>query len=222
MSIIEAHGGWEAWAALPTLRFDWVVERGGAEMFRVRHLWDRAERHARAEWPVGQDSTAVVILDLAASTPSAPVGRAFLNGQPSPPADSLLADGYSRWVNDSYWMVAPLKTFDPGVNRGLADDSSGTGPGVLAMSFGDVGLTPGDRYWLFTNAQGDIARWTYVLEGDTTASTWTWSEPATVQGPRGAVRFLTRKSKPDGTAIVTVPRDDLPADAWTSPSPILQ
>ena len=222
MGIIDAHGGWDAWAALPMLRFDWAVERGGAEVFRVRHLWDRAEERARAEWPVGEDSTAVVILDLAASTPAAPVGSAYINGQPSAPEDSLLATGYARWVNDSYWMVAPLKTFDGGVTRALAADSSGAGPGVLALSFGDVGLTPGDRYWMFADASGDLARWTYVLDGDTTVSTWAWSEPVTVDGPSGLVRFLTRKSKPDGTAIVTTPRDDIPADAWTAPSPLLR
>lgn len=219
MSIIDGHGGWDAWAALPLLRFDWIVERDSVEVVRMRHLWDREGDRVRVEWPVGEDSMAVAILRLGESTPDAPVGVAWINGMPSTPADSLLHDGYARFINDSYWLVAPFKTLDPGVNRGLAPDSTDR---VLALSFDGVGMTPGDRYWLAPGPDGALARWTYLLEGDTTMTTWTWTEPASVEGPAGPVRFLTRKANAAGSAIVTVPKDDIPADAWTSPTPVLQ
>lgn len=221
MAVIDASGGWDAWAALPVLRFDWIIERDSAEVVRMRHLWDRASDRARVEWSVGEDSTAVVLLDLAASTPETPIGEAWINGVGSLPADSLLHDGYARFINDSYWMVAPLKTFDPGVRREIATDSTSGDLQALSLSFEGVGLTPGDRYWLFIRPDGSLARWTYLLEGDTTTTTWTWGEPASVDGPEGPVTFWTRKTS-GSRAIVTVPRDDVPADAWTSPTPVLR
>lgn len=162
---------------------------------------------------------AVAILDLASSSPDHPTGQAWVNGDTSAPEDSLLHDAYARFINDSYWMVAPFKTFDPGVTRGIEADSAGR---VLTLAFEGVGMTPGDRYWLAAGDDGTLARWTYLLEGDTTTTTWTWSGPSDVDGPAGPVRFLTRKSRPGGSAILTVPTDDLPADAWTSPTPVLQ
>ncbi|MEM6326999.1 MAG: hypothetical protein AAF791_07775 [Bacteroidota bacterium] len=222
MRVIDAHGGWEAWAALPTLRFDWIVERDSTEATRMRHLWDRAGDRARIEWSLGADTTAVVVLDLAASVPDAPSGEAWVNGAPSPPADSLVHRGYARFINDSYWMVAPLKSFDPGVSREIAADSSREGIQAFALTFDGVGLTPGDRYWWFVREDGTPVRWTYRLEGSTSASTWTWEAPETVSGPGGPVTFWTRKTMPGGRAIVTVPvAGDVPSDAWTSPLPVL-
>jgi hypothetical protein len=223
MRVIDAHGGWDAWASMDQVRFDWVVERDSIELSRVRHLWHKTDGRARVEWEIGEDSVAVALLDLAASTPEAPVGVVYLRGEPTAPEDSLVARAYGRFINDSYWMLAPLKTFDPGVNRGLAPDSASGGSDVLALSFGDVGLTPGDRYWLRVGPGGELQTWTYVLQGDTTATTWAWEEPATVNGPAGPLTVLTRKRKPDGTSIVTAPFATPEADdVWTSPLPLLR
>lgn len=220
MSAIEASGGWSAWAQLPTLRFDWMVVRDSVEVVRVRHLWDKTRNRARVEWEIGTDSTAVALLDLTRSTPEAPVGEVYVDGEASAPEDSLLSQAYGRFINDSYWLLAPLKTFDPGVNRGIAADSARDGSDVLTLSFGDVGITPGDRYWLRIDPNGLLQTWTYQLEGDTTRTMWTWSEPIQIEGPAGPVTFLSRKSKPDGTSIVTLPSSQVPSDAWTSTTPL--
>lgn len=223
LAVVNAHGGWDAWSALQTVRFDWSVERDSTELIRVRHLWDRAGSRARVEWPAGEDSIAVAVLDLAASAPEAAVGVAYVRGAEAAPEDSLVDQAYGRFINDTYWMVAPLKTFDAGVTRALAPDSASGETRVLALSFGDVGITPGDRYWLRVGPRGDLRAWTYVLEGDTTVSTWAWGGPEMVPAGRGHVTFLTRKTKPDGTAIVTTPLAVPESDSlWTSPLPILQ
>ena len=221
MSVIDAHGGWDAWAEADPIRFDWAVQRDTAELVRIRHLWDRAGQRARVEWEVGEDSLAVAVLDLATSAPEAVVGEAFLLGEPAAPEDSLLEQAYRRFINDSYWMVAPLKTFDPGVTRALAPDSASGDTRVLALSFGEVGMTPGDRYWLRVGPDGGLQAWTYVLEGDTTTTTWTWNDPTDVPGT--ALRVLAAKRRPDGTAIVTTPLSaPQSSDVWTSPLPRLQ
>ena len=197
--LVEASGGFEAWAALPALRWDWVVRTDSAELVRVAHLWDRAGDQARVEWGAGADTTLVAVISPGAFDPEAPdgmVAQTVAGGAPEPLSGDRALDGlrdaHARWVNDAYWMIAPLKTFDPGVTRALAPDS---GDAVLALSFGDVGLTPGDRYWLRLDADGGIAGWTYLLEGDTTATRWAWAEPVDVSGPRGDIRLWASKRK---------------------------
>lgn len=222
LGLIEASGGWDAWSSLPVLRFDWIVENDSAELVRVRHLWDRHEQRVRVEWEIGEDTTAVALIDLAASTPEAPVASVYVEGQDAAPTDSLDHTAYGRFINDSYWLLAPLKTFDPGVTRSMVDDSTQSGSSVIRLSFGDVGLTPGDQYWLRVGDDGAIQTWTYQLEGDTTRTQWAWTDPVALKGPKGSITFWTRKRKPDGTSIVTVPSTDIPADAWTSLLPILQ
>ena len=204
----EAAGGLRAWAEVPTVRFDWVVRTDSAELRRVRHLWDRVGDRARVEWPVGQDSVMVALISPDTFAPASPAGSVALSAGGTTEmlsgnaALDGLRDAHARWVNDTYWMIAHLKVFDPGVTRALAPDS---GAAVLALSFGDVGLTPGDRYWLRTGADG-MTGWTYLLEGDTTAARWTWSEPRAVDGAASPVRVWTVKRKTgDAVEIVTEP-----------------
>ena len=216
LRFVDAGGGNAAWQALPAVRFDWIVRTDSAEMFRVKHLWDKAADRARIEWPVGEDSMLVTVLSPNLFAPDAPSGVAALTvGDAAPEilsgdaALDALRDGHARWVNDTYWMVAPFKVFDPGVTRALAPDSGAT---TLALSFGDVGLTPGDRYWLRLGADGSVAGWTYLLEGDTTATRWTWSDRREIGDPDAPVAVWAVKSK-DGAPlqIVTEPMP-MPAD----------
>lgn len=213
--LIEASGGFTAWDALPALRWDWVVQTDSAELRRVRHLWDRAGDRARVEWSTGEDTTLVAVITPGTFDPDAPdgaVARSVGGGAPEPLAGDAALDGlrdaHARWVNDAYWMLAPLKTFDPGVTRDAAPDS---GAAVLALSFGEVGLTPGDRYWLRLAEDGALAGWTYWLEGDTSATRWTWSDPVDVEGPKGSVRLWATKRK-DGAEVSILTRPlDVPA-----------
>lgn len=211
MRLIDASGGMDAWNALPALRFDWVVQTDSAELRRVHHLWDRAGDQARVEWSVGQDSVMVAVISPDTFSPESPAGSAGLTvggvteTLSGSAALDALRDAYARWVNDTYWMIAPLKVFDPGVTRALEPDS---GAATLALSFGQVGLTPGDRYWLRLGAADQMTGWTYLLEGDTTATRWTWSDPQRVPSPGGAVTvWATKRKDGDVVEIVTKPME---------------
>ncbi|GAB5534069.1 MAG: hypothetical protein Rubg2KO_03180 [Rubricoccaceae bacterium] len=200
--ITQASGGLDAWDNLPVLRFDWVIRNDSAETYRTRHLWNKASDLYRVEWPVGDDSTLVAVFSPSSFDPEAPSGQIALNG------DSLsgdekrerLSDAHGRFINDSYWLLAPLKVLDPGVRRELAPDS---GRGVLAMSFEGVGLTPGDRYWIETDPQtGLMTGWTYVLEGsqDGSPTHWDWTDPQLI--PDTNILLPIRKVR-EGRQIVT-------------------
>lgn len=204
--VTEGSGGLKAWDALPVLAFEWAVVRDSAEAVRTYHLWDKKGDRYRVEWPVGEDSVAVAVFAPSRFDPDAPEGQAAVNGQAL--AGTALADrlgeAYSRFINDSYWLLAPLKTLDPGVVRSV--DMS-TGMPVLSLAFESVGLTPGDRYWIDVDtASGAMTGWTYQLQDDSTQNHWDWIEPIEIETPHGPLTLPTMKVKDDGTVILTEPR----------------
>ena len=204
--VTEGAGGLKAWNALPGVAFEWAVVRDSAEVIRTRHVWDKKENRVRSEWPVGQDSIAVAVYSLDGFDPEAPAGLvAINNGQPltGEPATERLAEAHARFVNDSYWMLAPLKVLDPGVKRDLDND------GVferLAISFDGVGLTPGDRYWIeVDDVTGSMTGWSYVLESQGEGE-WDWIDPTTMDTEAGPLSISRMKvNRADSTAILTEP-----------------
>ena len=204
-SVAEGAGGAAAWDALPALAFDWAVVVDSTERMRAHHLWDKAGDRARVEWPLGPDSFVVAVFSPGTFDPEAPVGRAALNGAElsGAPLAERLVQAHRRHVNDGYWLLAPLKTFDPGVRREVDADGR-----TLRLSFDGVGLTPGDQYAIETEpGTGSMTAWSYVLEGDTTRSRWEWLDPTTVDTPAGPLHLATVKVKDgDGTVILTEPR----------------
>jgi hypothetical protein len=210
LRITDGAGGLAAWDALPALAFEWTVIRDSAVASRASHVWDKRGNRYRVEWSAGQDSMVVAIFAPSGFDPDAPTGLAALNGEPldGEALADRLGDAYGRFINDSYWLLAPLKVFDPGVSRGLAPDS---GAAVLTLAFGPVGLTPGDRYWMHTDGER-LTGWSYALESGTVAR-WTWTDPVTLDTPRGRLSLPTRKVKSDGTAVIlTEPRAADPLD----------
>ena len=219
-SVSEGVGGAAAWGALPALAFDWAVVVDSTERLRAHHLWDKAGDRARVEWPVGADSVAVAVFAPASFDPDAPEGQAAINGRALGGAAlaERLVEAHRRHVNDGYWLLAPLKAFDPGVRRDVSADGR-----TLLLSFDGVGLTPGDRYEIETEpGTGSMTAWAYVLEGDTARSRWEWLEPTVVETPAGPLRLARMKVKDDGTAVIlTEPRtaDPLYETAFTDLQP---
>ena len=191
--MVSATGTPEAWARVPFLRFDFHSSTPG-DTTRTRpprrHLWDRQSGAYRLEM-ARPDSAIVALFNVneAASEPRS--GRVFVNG--TAVADTAVARrwlgrAYSAFVNDSYWLLAPSKLFDPGVTRAIdADSSARDGAPVLRVSFDGVGLTPGDRYWLRMDpATGRLDSWQFHLEGSDAPGPrirWTpWTAFATPAG----------------------------------------
>jgi hypothetical protein len=83
---------------------------------------------------------------------------------------------YRQWVNDTYWLLMPLKLLDGGVKlaHGGTQEVDGKKYEVLNMSFDSVGLTPGDRYTLYIDpAEKLVRRWDYMPNAEKkTSGTW--------------------------------------------------
>jgi len=221
--IVEAAGGLDAWHGLRRLRFDFAVVRDTVEAFRARHLWERPTGHYRVEYPVGEDSTLVALFNVQRFDPSAPEGTAFLNGAPldSTATRERLVEAHERFVNDTYWLLAPLALFAPGVRRPLAPDSARDGTDVPPLSFDCLRPPPGGRYGLTADSTGRLLRWSFVLEGGG-QGTYRWEEPVRLPTSQGELHLPTRKRA--GERSIRTPvhsAEGLPADVFERPAPVL-
>ena len=153
-AVWQASGG-ENWSRVQTIDFTFAVEKDGKTIASADHHWDVAAQTDHVKWK-GKDVT----VNLA-----------------EPASDANAKAAYGRWVNDSYWLLAPLKLKDRGVN--LTDEGKkemdGTECEVLRLSFGKVGLTPNDQYRLYIDPKTKlVSSWDYMPEpGKSLHGTWT-------------------------------------------------
>ncbi|NBB84940.1 MAG: hypothetical protein GVY12_01795 [Bacteroidetes bacterium] len=204
MRTYEAIGGPEAWQRLPGLRFDFAIERGGERTLVAKHLWNRETGDYRLERTT-EDGMEVILFNVDTQE-----GSTYRDGEAlgdEATADALEA-AYQRYINDTYWMMAPAKLFDAGVNRSVAADSASADYDVLHLTFGDVGLTPDDRYWLYISTETDrVERWAFILQNnpDADPSFFTWTDYVTLAAPGGDIHIAQRKASEaeGGPAILT-------------------
>ena len=198
---LDAMGGAAAFARLRTLKFDFVVVRGGEEAGRWRHAWDRGDGRYKVEGKDKAGHALVIVFNVNRRGE----GRAWSDGRELAGDDlkAALERGYGRFINDTYWLLMPAKMLDPGVN--LASEDPVTEDGrtfdVVRLTFDKVGLTPDDTYWAYVARDtGLMERWDFVLTGQTAADrarfAWTGWEAV------GPVRLAMLKSAQDGRLAI--------------------
>src|SRR5215510_942643 len=165
--LMQALGGKESWEKARYLRFDFVVEQKGKVVGDFKHLWDRYTGRYRVQGTTDKGQIYTVLFqDI-----NTKKGDAFLNAVPVPDKDKqkFLDMGYERFINDTYWLLMPYKWRDPGVNlkyEGTAKGDRGQTWDKVLLTFGNVGLTPKDRYWAFVNQEtGMMDKWEFILQG---------------------------------------------------------
>ncbi|HEY6146404.1 MAG TPA: hypothetical protein VIZ69_01855 [Thermoanaerobaculia bacterium] len=181
---LAALGGQSAWDKARQFKFDFVVVRDGQALARFSHAWDRYTGDYRVS---GTDKTgAPFVVYFNVNTKA---GQGYVNGKPAEGEanEALLKNAYGRFINDTYWLLAPWKIFDPGVHLAYEGEKPCPGGGtcdVLRLSFDNVGLTPKDRYWLWITRDGrKMVQWQYLLNGATDEPTTAqWKEWQTVGG----------------------------------------
>jgi hypothetical protein len=166
--VLDAMGGKKAWDDTRFLHFTFAGRS---------HWWDRYTGRHRVEGKTKEGKAYVVLENI-----NTKEGTAYVDGQKQEgeEAAKLLEAGYGAWVNDTYWLLMPYKLRDPGVH--LASDGEETIDGTtydkLAVSFEQVGLTPGDRYWAYINRKtGLMDRWAFLLQDakpGEAPSPWLW------------------------------------------------
>lgn len=107
--------------------------------FRDHHyLWNKAEERVLVSW---EDYQVDLILSETENS------KILQGGKESNRID-LIDKAKAYFYNDSYWLVAPFKFFDPGVVRSLVETNDGSKALLITHTSG--GVTPGDSYlWYF-------------------------------------------------------------------------
>ncbi len=175
---LAALGGPGAWERARQFQFDFVVERDGKAVARLSHAWDRYTGDYRLAGTEKTGAPFTVYFNV-----NTKQGKAFVNGKPAEPGEQeeLLKMAYERFINDTYWLLAPWKIFDPGVHLSYDGEKpcpTGGTCDVLKLSFENVGLTPKDIYWLWITRDGrQMVAWQYVLDGaQEPATTALWKD----------------------------------------------
>jgi hypothetical protein len=140
-----------------------VVRADGAVGASFAQRWDRYTGQYRVTGRDPQKNDFTVVMNT-----NTKQGHAWKNGiEVTEPSTFDL--GYRRFINDTYWLLMPLKSMDPGVHReyaGERTDSCGHTWDVVKLSFdAGVGLTSGDQYWMWVNRDtGLVEEWDMRLQ----------------------------------------------------------
>jgi hypothetical protein len=183
--LVAAMGGTAAWEKARQFQFDFVVEREEKAVARFSHAWDRYTGDYRLTGTDKAGAPYAVYFNV-----NTRQGRVIVNGRPveGDPASEQLQSAYERFINDTYWLLAPWKVFDPGVHRAYDAEKPCPQGGVcdvLKLSFDEnVGLTPRDLYWLWIPRDGrHLVQWQYVLNGASEPpTTAAWNDWKTFDG----------------------------------------
>jgi hypothetical protein len=210
--MMAALGGKEKWEKARFLRFTFV--RQG------RHLtltWDRYSGRYRLEALNDAGVPYVVVMNLLTRQ-----GRAALDGRSLDGAQlsEYLTLATRIWAGESYWLLAPYKLHDPGAVL-TYEGEEGEGAGVqdrLHLRFENVGLTPGDQFWLYVNRKTRLLdRWRFKLQGGTEGD-YRWSGWERF----GGILLATERVGASGDRILfedILVTDALPDEVFTSLAP---
>ncbi len=174
-------GGKQNWDNCQYLQFTFKVESKGKTVVSRNHLWDKFTGDYRFETTGSDSSKNVVLFNV-----NSKKGIVFKNNvQEKDETKSLkeVEKAYAAFINDSYWLLSPLKLKDNGVNLKTEQDEviNGTECHVLHLDFDKVGLTPGDQYWMYVNKQnGHIIQWKFLLQNQKESSIFSWAPYQTI------------------------------------------
>lgn len=120
--------------------------------FAERHdlLWDRHRKLVQVNWSENK-----VILN----TQNHLEGIAWENGKQLSDEDAKekLNEAWAYFCNDSFWLNAPGKIFDPGTSRKIVELEDGNQ--ALMISYSSGGVTPGDSYLWILDENGLPVKW---------------------------------------------------------------
>jgi len=171
--MMEALGGQDAWNNTRFIRFAFRVGQNGEWQVDRRHLWDKWDGRYRFEQPLPEGKRQIVLFNV-----NTREGQVYVDGQQldAEAAKEPLDGAYRAFINDMYWLAMPWKWLDPGVNLAYLGERQRSGESfdVVQLSFGSVGLTPGDTYDAYVSKDSRLMTyWEYKLQSDRTGA-WDW------------------------------------------------
>ncbi len=208
--MMAALGGQEKWEKARFLRFTFV--RQGR---RLTLTWDRYSGRYRLEAMNDAGVPYAVVMNLLTRQ-----GRAALDGRSLDGAElsEYLTLATRVWAGETYWLLAPYKLRDPGAILTYEGEETVGGATVqdrLHLRFENVGLTPGDQFWLYVNRKTRLLdRWRFKLQGGTEGD-YRWAGWERF----GGILLATERVGASGERILfenVLVTDALPEEVFTS------
>lgn len=173
------------------------------------YLWDREDDLVDVRWKNHR-----VILH----TPTQE-GMAWTDGEPVDDADKLIEKAWFFFTNDSFWLLAFNKVFDPGTERAIVEQPDGSK--ALLVTYSSGGVTPGDSYLWILDEEGKPRAWRMwvkVLPIGGLTFTWeNWQELST-----GAQVALDHKNALANVALTGVRGGDTLDDLGVRANPFAE
>src|SRR4051794_1444326 len=194
-SMMKAMGGQDKWNSAHFVRYDFFVTAGGKRVVERSHLWDKQTGRYRLEQTNKRGESLVVLFNANTKQGTAYINSRKIDGVE---ADDAVKDAYAAFINDMYWLSMPWKWTDMGVNlKYLGNEKRKDEPfDVVQLTFGNVGLTPGDQYKAYVSPASHLmTHWEYVLQGGNKGS-WDWQYADT-----GGVKLAKNHTSEDGKSI---------------------
>ncbi len=176
---------------------------------RNHYTWDRQREMVEVRWGKKR-----VLLHTPTQT-----GVAYQNGALLDPSDrsarKAVEAAWKKFTNDSFWLIAPSKAFDPGTKRGTVD---GADDRVL-IKYESGGVTPGDAYlWLLDETDRPAAwrLWVKIIPIGGLKTTWEdWQTLSTGAHAAGSHQLGFLKLKLTGIQGASQPGAlNIPADLF--------
>ncbi|MEM1416317.1 MAG: hypothetical protein AAGH15_15520 [Myxococcota bacterium] len=177
--------------AVTELAFTFVVRAQGQERVRRRHTWRPGEgtlRVASGEREVVLRNVHAHDLDRAARDPAAHAAVWRAVSPEASPEDA--AGAWAAFINDAFWLYAPARMRAPGTSLSYEE-------GWLRVAYGDVGVTPGDRYDYRLDDEGRVTEWRYRLSSGRDGR-WTWKEHRSF----GPLTLSVLRESMDGDTVI--------------------
>lgn len=173
--VMQALGGRKRWDDLGGIRWSFEVSVNDTVKSSRRQSWDKKSGWYRCEGKTRSGDEFLLIKKIGADEGMAWVNHNKIEGDS---LAKLLKRAQALWTNDTYWLLMPYKLRDPGVTLKYDGDVKENGGSwdKIALSFGNVGLTPGDHYWVYVNEKTHrVEKWDMVLQGrQPPPDTYTW------------------------------------------------
>lgn len=132
---------------------------------RYTHLWDRDRHFVRVRQGGFEAHVDLNTLQGVASQDGVALQGAD--------RDDAVQTAYAAWANDSFWLNAMNKPFDPGTTRARVAQPDGRD--ALLVSYSSGGVTPGDAYlWHLDDAGRPVSwqMWVSIIPVGGVSSTW--------------------------------------------------
>ena len=144
----------------------WDTTRYVSWTFRSvnEYIWDREANLVE----VDNGKTRVVIhtksLNYEVLSPAVPEDQQY----------KYFENAWANFCNDSYWLCAPFKVFDPGTSRAIVEDEAGQAQ--LLVTYESGGVTPGDAYlWQLDESYQPVSfqMWVSIIPIGGIKANWT-------------------------------------------------